>query len=382
MRIRFGCRLPAPLPICAWVKRARNLRAWRSKMKETVLSMFGLQGAAHSRRKGSIGIALLCLCLFSVFSLPPEAGAGPSGWVWMSGSNLPNQPGVYGTLGTPAAANVPGWRTGAVSWTDTNGNLWLFGGVGISSNFAGGLNDLWEFNPSTKEWTWMGGSDTHDQPGVYGTRGTPAAANVPGARTPASSWTDNNGNFWLFGGYGYDVNGNENPLNDLWEFNPSTKQWTWIAGSRTNSQNGVYGTLGVFAAANVPGARGGAASWADNSGHFWLFGGGFQNDLWEFDPSKVEWAWMGGSSTVPGAGWVSGVYGTLGMPAAGNVPGTRNSAVTWTDGNGNLWLFGGLGYGTSTSIYQGFLNDLWEFNPATNEWAWMGGGNSFPGSDE
>jgi N-acetylneuraminic acid mutarotase len=325
--------------------------------------------------------------------MPREAQAGPNEWTWVSGSNLPNQPGVYGTLGTPAAANVPGWRTGAASWTDKSGNLWLFGGEGLSANFAGTLNDLWEFNPSTGEWAWMGGSDTTYQPGVYGTQGVPAGTNIPGAREQASCWTDSSGNFWLFGGNGYDENGNGGLLNDLWEFNPTTKQWTWVAGSRFNSEVGVYGTLGTPAALNAPGARSDAASWVDKSGHFWIFAGdgydaqniapeGVLNDLWEFDPASGEWTWMGGNSTVPNEGWVPGVYGTLGTPAAGNLPGSRSNTVTWTDASGNLWLFGGLGYGISTSIYEGFLNDLWEFNPATNEWAWMGGSDSVPGSDK
>ena len=38
-----------------------------------------------------------------------------------------------------------------------------------------------------------------------------------------------------------------------------------------------------------------------------------------------------------------GVYGTLGIAAAGNIPGARDSAATWTDSNGNFWLFGGEG---------------------------------------
>ena len=48
----------------------------------------------------------------------------------MSGSNIPNARGVYGTLGVPAAPNIPGGRTNAVSWTDNSGNFWLFGGQG------------------------------------------------------------------------------------------------------------------------------------------------------------------------------------------------------------------------------------------------------------
>ncbi len=39
-----------------------------------------------------------------------------------------------------------------------------------------------------------------NQAGIYGTKGTPDPANIPGARTGATSWTDNDGKFWLFGG--------------------------------------------------------------------------------------------------------------------------------------------------------------------------------------
>jgi len=57
----------------------------------------------------------------------------------------------------------------------------------------------------------------------------------------------------------------------------------------------------------------------------------------------------------------SGVYGILGTAAASNVPGGRDYAVSWTDGSGNRWLFGG--YGWDSTEMQGFLNDMWEFKP-------------------
>ena len=58
-----------------------------------------------------------------------------------------------------------------------------------------------------------------------------------------------------------------------------------------------------------------------------------------------EWTWVGGNSTVPSQlGAQSGVYGTLGTAASGNTPGGREYALSWTDSNGNLWLFGGLLY--------------------------------------
>ncbi len=317
-------------------------------------------------------------------------------WAWMGGSSTMScgttgcgQPGVYGTLSTPAAGNVPGGRSAAATWSDSGGHLWLFGGSGYDANgIRGYLNDLWEFNPSTNEWAWMGGSSAlpgsgSGQYGVYGTLGKPASENVPGGRDAATSWRDLSGHLWLFGGEGFDANGNYGYLNDLWELDPSTNLWTWMGGSSTvpswgYGQPGTYGTLGTPASGNIPGGRYGATSWTDLSGYLWLFGGygsdasgigGYLSDLWEFDPSINEWAWMGGTSTVGSIG----VYGTLGVPAAINKPGSRLGATSWTDGNGDLWLFGGFGFDATGD--DGALNDLWEFNPATNKWTWTGGSN-------
>ncbi len=314
-----------------------------------------------------------------------------------TGANGMDQPGVYGTMGVAAAGNDPGGRAGSVSWTDNSGNFWLFGGCGDDSTGTfGDLNDLWAFNPTTKEWMWMGGSSTvgsnGGQPGVYGTEGTAAASNVPGGRNSSVSWIDSSDNLWLFGGYGDDSTGAIGNLNDLWAFNPTTKEWTWMGGSNTttangNGQPGAYGTLGVAAAGNDPGGRNSSVSWIDSSGHLWLFGGfgadstgmaGHLNDLWEFNPTTKEWTWMSGSSTVPSANGgppsgQSGVYGTEGTAAASNVPGGRLGSVSWID-SGNFWLFGGEGYGSTGT--PGYLNDLWEFNPTSKMWTWMSGSNA------
>ena len=299
-----------------------------------------------------------------------------SEWTWMGGSNLANQSGVYGTEGTPAAGNIPGSRTMAVNWSDSSGNLWLLGGW----DSAGALNDLWKYSPSSNEWTWMGGSSSANQDGVYGTEGTEASGNVPGARGNSIGWIDSSGNLWLFGGYGFDSVGTEGDLNDLWEYTPSSNEWTWVSGSNTigstGGQSGVYGTEGTPAAGNVPGGRDSMSAWIDASGNFWIFGGEINytsggtawfNDLWKFNPSTKLWAWMSGSSSTG----QSGVYGTKGTPAAGNVPGSRDNTSNWTDSSGHLWLFGGTNNGGST-----YLNDLWEFNTSTSQWAWMDGGST------
>ncbi len=334
--------------------------------------------------------------------------AGPPKWTWMAGNQVPAIPattqncatvvapatvyycgsfGVYGTMGTAAAANQPGSRFAAASWTDASGNLWLFGGWGfddgksaadLKSADEGDLNDLWEYQPSSGQWTWVGGSSSANQHGVYGTLGTAAKGNIPPPRDGASTWVDKTGGLWLFGGESNDIPGSSssNPgyLNDLWEFDPTTTEWTWVGGSNTSDAPGVYGTQGTAAAGNVPGARTGAASWTDASGNFWLFSGiDLPNDLWMYSPAKNEWTWVGGGSPANGFGY--GVYGTPGTPAAANFPGNRGGASTWTDAKGNLWLFGGIGSPGSGANYDPsfWYDDLWEYFPAKNEWAFLTG---------
>ncbi|MBW4039891.1 MAG: galactose oxidase [Acidobacteria bacterium] len=318
---------------------------------------------------------------------PPVPPAAVKGWAWVGGSNVRSgaTSSVFGTEGAPSTANIPGGRDSSVSWTDSSGNLWLFGGGRIDPLGANGpRNDLWEFDPTSKEWTWVSGSSTvpGNKMGVYGTEGSAAAANVPGGRTGSSSWIDSSNNLWLFGGAGFDSAGSDGALNDLWEFNPSTKQWTWISGSNTVNAASVFGTLGVPAAANVPGARNSAVSWTDHSGNFWLMGGagadnsgttGSLNDLWEFNPSTRQWTWISGSDKANAAG----VYGTVATAAATNTPGARQRALSWTDSSGNFWLFGGLGYDSTGS--ENDLNDLWQYSPSTKQWTWISGSSAVTG---
>src|ERR1700733_12018703 len=135
-----------------------------------------------------------------------------------------------------------------------------------------------EAQAHSQNWIWINGSVTipsyvSGSAGVCGTPGLAGTANVPGGRSYASSWIDSAGHLWLFGGYGYDCTGAAGSLNDLWEFDPQTEQWTWIGGTYTvggkGGAAGLYGALGVSAAANAPGGRDSASSWTDSEGHFW-----------------------------------------------------------------------------------------------------------------
>ncbi|WP_162852516.1 kelch repeat-containing protein [Dinghuibacter silviterrae] len=312
------------------------------------------------------GSAAVSIWYNDLWKYNPTAGT----WTWVSGSNTSSQNGTYGTKGTAATTNVPGGRFESTTWIDLSGNLWLFGGGGMPATGANGyLNDLWKFNPTAGTWTWMSGSNAAASAGVYGTKGTAAAANTPGARYGGSSIVDNGGNLWMFGGGTGTTAAVLNLFfNDLWEFNISTGQWTWVSGDNTTNSNGVYGTEYVAAAANKPGGRVAVANWKQTiNGNIVIFGGvglgatggsGYLEDMWAYDITTGLWAWQDGATSTA----VDGVYGTLGVGAIANNPGGRYSPGAWVDRHGDLWLFGGHGY-PATGTTSGYLDDLWEFVP-------------------
>lgn len=289
-------------------------------------------------------------------------------WAWMKGNSAPGQNNaVYGTKGVSAPLNTPGSRNElSCTWTDDYGNLWMFGGLRALGNIVS--NELWKYNPATNEWTWMSGDNTANQPGVYGTKGVASPTNKPGARVVFSSWKDKNGKLWMFGGSGYDKNGRDGNLNDLWRYDPDPlsptyNQWTWISGSDTTGQVDNYGIKCVEASTNMPGARyENRVRWTDDCGNLWMMGGFDQvgsafldthNDLWKFNITTNKWTWVSGDNTLNPVG----VYGTQGVPAPTNKPGGRGGALSWK-GEDGLWLFGG-----SINGNLSITNDLWKYMP-------------------
>ncbi len=351
------------------------------------------------------------LWMFNASTLSADFTAKAGQWTWESGSATAgvDQNGIY----PPTANPYPGARTNAVTWTDVSGNFWLFGGFGKDgAGTLGFLNDLWEYSGGT--WTFISGSTTANAIGVYGTPGVAAATNSPGGRQEAVGWADAAGNLWLFGGEGEDGN---NPatangiLDDLWVYNISAKQWTFVMGKTTANQTGAYEaatvvgpvsttgaastcglsvglTVGgsvicspVSTAGAMPGSRWGASGWIDAGGNLWLFGGwgldstgtngnGALSDLWVYTPNATvgqpgTWAWVKGSNT----GAANGVYGDETRPYKTFEqwnPGGRSNATHWVDGLGQLWLFGGVGYDSTSTTGNGYLNDMWRYLPYKN----------------
>ncbi len=343
---------------------------------------------------------------FNASALSADFTATAGQWTWVSGSSAVDQNGVY----PPTANPYPGARTNAVSWTDASGNFWLFGGFGKDgAGTLGFLNDLWEYTGGT--WTFISGSSLANQIGIYGTPGVASGTNAPGGRQEAVGWADAAGNLWLFAGEGED---GINPptangiLDDLWVYNITAKQWTFVLGNTKANQTGVYEaqtvvgpvnttgaastcglSVGLTVGSNVicspvsttgalPGSRWGASGWIDAGGSLWLYGGwgldstgtngnGALNDLWVYTPNSTAgqpgtWAWIKGSNT----GAANGVYGDEVRPYKTYeiwTPGGRSNSTHWVDGNGQLWLFGGAGYDSTSTTGNGYLNDMWRYLP-------------------
>lgn len=286
-------------------------------------------------------------------------------WTLIKGGNSSVvQPPVYGTKGVGSPLNTPGNRQNGASWTDTAGNLWLYGGIFdeyVSPTVFSFVSygDLWKYNPGSNEWTWMGGDSStgnfsYFEP-VYGTKGVPDVTSRPGSRLTPVHWTDKQGSFWMWGG---------RMRSDLWKYNPNTGQWTWMHGDSTKWTY-RYGTRGVFSSSNVPPEKDHNATWVDAGNKVWVYGGYHMDsntstktaDMWQYDPVLNQWAWISGDTMTE----VAGVY-------SGNNrhPGSRTGSISWTSPSGDLYLYSG-----GRDYYP--ADDLWKYDRLQDKWTWISG---------
>lgn len=294
---------------------------------------------------------------------------------------------VYGVINIADSLNTPGKRMFEATW-QVGSKLYLMGGQRYSSDFVLGqgtdsmMNDLWEFDLNTKNWKWIKGSNTYNAFGVYGTLGTAAAGNTPGARSEALTWAKN-GKLYLLGGWGRAETGQVGLLNDLWEFDPATGNWRWIHGTKIRNQLTTFGTQGVANANNKPGGRYGAVCWTLGNKLYTFTGRGtdaenflgsvqYLHELWSYDITTNAWTWLkGNNSTVQYSIDNFASYGNKGVETATvRPPATIGS--TGSVNNGKLILYGGYGYGQCSSC-GGTNNNLWSYNPQNNNWTWLEG---------
>jgi len=135
---------------------------------------------------------------------------------------------------------------------DSAGNIWIFGGQPISS--ADVNTDLWRFEPGSGLFFFMGGlfgnsywgATTYSSSfyGIQGTFGAPPSGgsingNIPPPRMMHSAVMDKNDVMWVYGGWWEDMTGymesQSNPshyyLNDLWAYDTTAGQWAWMSGN-------------------------------------------------------------------------------------------------------------------------------------------------------
>lgn len=119
-------------------------------------------------------------------------------------------------------SNVPGGRVNAASWTDSSGNLWLFGGLGVhhsnplSNTSPHLLSDMWRFGMDNQCWELISGGESPEAAGSYGELGKAAETNFPGARTEMMAWAGEDNLLYMFGGLGLDERHFGGFMNDLW----------------------------------------------------------------------------------------------------------------------------------------------------------------------
>ncbi len=286
-------------------------------------------------------------------------------WTWMKGSDTLFSPGVFGTKGVPDTSNYPPALYESCSWTDTAGNFWMFGGVGIGVT---AFNTLWKFTPQNNIWTWISGSNLNGDLGNKGIKGIPSATNCPSARGwGIMCWSDKNNNLWLYGGVG----GNSDVFQDLWKYNITSNEWTWMSGTDTPPNITNFGIKGVASINNnPPQVRENNCVWVDDSNNLWFFGGldewdDYYNDLWNYKTSTNEWTWIYGNA-LPNTPIN---FGQKGIPDTNNNPGGRCSYSSFKDNLGNLYFFGSWNNFVNLSL----LNDIWKYNTITNTWTWVSG---------
>jgi gliding motility-associated-like protein len=267
-------------------------------------------------------------------------------WTWMSGNKEANEVNKFNRRKEFHEDNTPAARVVASGWADSEGNLWLFGGLRIVQSSplvrASYSNDLWKYSIDKGEWAFVWGSEEKEILVDYN-------SNNPGGRHSAISWTDANDNLWLFGGFvKYQADVREEQIgNDLWVYNTRNDSWAYKLGDKTGNSRGSSG---------VPASRVQSCSWNDLNGNLWLFGGlnsddQRYNDLWKYNGQT--WTLKSGTTKAD----QPGEYGNIMVSSEKTIPGARSKHIGWTDGKGNLWMFGGT-IGGDPSVN---FNDLWVF---------------------
>lgn len=283
-------------------------------------------------------------------------------WTWVKGPDTWDVAGNYGILGVPATSNNPPPRGESASWVDKNNDLWLFGGYWLNTSIGWEYyNDLWRYNIATNIWTWMGGSQNVNQDGNNGSQGIPNTANIPRSRSCNCSWTDTAGNFYLFGGTTFWPS--TYLFDDVWKYNPSIEEWTWLSGLDTTNSHGSLDQYCQYNSQNLPISRTQSSCIKLNDDEVLMLGGyvkwgsaSITRDVWKYRISTNEWKIIWGDSLH-----VAGNFGTQGIYSPTNDPRSRVGASFWKENEDTIWIYGG-----DYNAYYNSEADLWRYTLDSN----------------
>jgi hypothetical protein len=224
-----------------------------------------------------------------------------------------------GTWTERTGSTKPSQRFGhALAFDDTRKKLVLFGGVDMATN--GFINDLWEWEPTTAEWSMrLSGSE----------KGLPPSRGYTGLVSDASR-----SRLVMLGGKMAISSNNDNgtpAINQVWELDPAGPTFT----EKTKPQDGPKGRWSP------------AMAYDPDAEKVYMFGGGVDNGQGGTTPDNDFWEWNGTAWTA---------VQTASLP-----PARADAAMAYDPARRSLILYGGYSMDQNDS-------DTWEWSSSNRAW--------------
>lgn len=309
-----------------------------------------------------------------LWSFDFEVGSA-NAWKWIHGSNTPNDPGFYTSIGDTNDLIYPGARHSFASFYDKDiKKYFLFGGMGFAdSSSRGYLNDRWSYDVTTNRFTWLGGSTTINLAVNYVLNVESDSTSFGGFEGASSAYDSVAKVLYMFSGL--------NPSSQvgiLWRYRVSNNRLTALYEG-LGVQSSII-TIGTFHSGNNPGFRIGSSLILVDRTKLYMVGGNgvlplreepdrligsTSNELWLFDISSNMWAFLSGSTF----GLDMGIYSTNSSIA---YPASRVLANFIYDQGNNVALLQG-GRSMATISFYTELSDQWILNLTSHQWVYLSG---------
>jgi N-acetylneuraminic acid mutarotase len=274
-------------------------------------------------------LGLLCLASLAFGSFACARSTEPSG-------TATGLAGTWSSKEPPAIAPSPRAFQSMV-YVPSIGRVIMFGGSHTDSSSAPttDMNDTWAYDPNGNTWREL----------------DPSGA-VPSPRSLQSMVYDSKRDkVILFGGGadspGWEPAGSSGELNDLWQYDPATNQWTELKPSGPLPPGGQLQSMVYDPISARVLLFGGEVEMASGQGS----GPTYPNDLWAYDPAANTW--------------------TKVEPTGNRPAGRAGQVMVFDTDTSQVIMCGGVSFGLEPSIFT----DPWTYDPVDNSWTelkWKG----------